>query len=79
MKYLFFLSALLLGPWQQIHAEMFSGYAGNCVNVGYDAAAIVVVALNCGPNNASVPPVESRLSLDNCLSFVDGSLVGGQG
>lgn len=60
-------------------SQGFSGYAGDCVNVGYDAAAIVAVALNCGSKSASVPPVESRLSLDNCLSFVDGSLVGGQG
>lgn len=76
---LVFLSAILLSTWHQVAAQTFSGYAGDCVNVGYDAAAIVADALNCGPNNASVPPVESRLSLDNCLSFVGGSLVGGQG
>lgn len=73
------LSPILVGTWQQVLAQNMSGYAGDCVNVGYDAAAIVAVALNCGPNNASVPPVESRLSLDNCLSFVDGNLVGEQG
>lgn len=75
----FLLAMLLLSNWKPISAQSFSGYAGDCVNVGYDAAAVVAVALNCGPKNASVPPVESRLSLDNCLSFVDGSLVGGQG
>lgn len=79
---LLFLSAVLLGTWHRGLAQDFSGYAGNCLNPGFAAGFgwdTVVTGFNCGPKSGSVPPVEVRLSLDNCLTFVDGSLVGGQG
>lgn len=72
----------LLAICQQVLAQDFSGYAGACMSPGFSAGLgwdTVVTALNCGPDSGAFPPVRVLLSLDNCLSFVDGTLVGGQG
>lgn len=75
---LFLLLAVLFGIWHHVRAQAFSGYAGDCVNTGFTGSAwdSVVTGINC---RGSTPPKQARLNLDNCLSFVDGTLVGGQG
>lgn len=75
------LPSVLLAICQHVLAQAFSGYAGACTSPGYsgDPWDTVVTGIGCGPNSSAWPPVRVLLNLDNCLSFVGGTLVGGQG
>lgn len=69
--------SMLLSSLPQVPAQNFSGFAHDCQETGYNGDYSAVLGINCAFDTASVAdtfPKQSALSLDNCLSFDNGSL-----